>query len=87
MKIKEIVYLPLNVYRLPDGDITCRLSEEQQCPYLGSRNFGQVSVCMLGEQRDIRCKGDPATTYLKPHSECEILKLLKMKGWCDVIQS
>lgn len=57
-------FLPLMVYYTDDGKRTCRLDQNRQCKYLGFRKFGQIPVCMLGEQQDLEYIDERG--YIKP---------------------
>jgi hypothetical protein len=49
----EIKQIPVIINRNEQGDFVCRLNVEHQCQFLGFRKFGQVPVCMKGEQHDL----------------------------------
>jgi hypothetical protein len=58
-------------FRDPDGKPTCCADHPsgKTCRFLGSRYFGSVDVCMLGEQRDLA----PRThDYQRPDARCEV---------------
>jgi len=59
----EYATIQVPIYRDKDGWHVCRLSAEKSCPFLGLRAFGQISVCMKGEQHDLHAY---ACGYIKP---------------------
>jgi hypothetical protein len=54
----EGVNIFVRIHRTPKGDFTCMLSETKKCQFLGFRKFGQVPVCMKGEQHDLNFIND-----------------------------
>jgi len=59
-------------HRDPDGLPTCCGNHPagEACRFLGTRNFGTVDVCMMGEQRDLEPRS--VDGCLCPHARCEV---------------
>lgn len=66
----EIAALLIPIYYTKDGCHTCRLDSERQCPFLGFRHFGQVPVCMKGEQHDLCNIGLDGLGFIEP--DCDL---------------
>jgi hypothetical protein len=66
----EFASIQVKRYRTPDGAPTCcrNWQSGELCQFLGSRRFGAMPVCMLGEQIDMD-KQRP-DQWITPHNKC-----------------
>ncbi len=76
----EIVTIKVIRYRSPDGEPTCCADAQagRICAYLGTRSFGQMDVCMLGQHRDIQ--RPKAVSYTRPLSDCPVWENPLIRG-------
>jgi hypothetical protein len=67
----ETAVIKVTRYRSPDGLPTCsaNVTTGEVCRFYGLRRMGSVSVCMLGEQRDLSPLG---YHYQRPDAKCEV---------------
>ena len=72
MNIEQTTLL-IKRFRSPDGVPTCcaDASVGNTCRFLGTRNFGTVDVCMLGERRALMNRG---SGFTRPDNKCEVWK-------------
>ena len=68
--MKETIKLKFNLYTTMDGRPTCRLSDEEQCPFLLCHTFGQKFVCGAGEQKSIDGYKRNMADFLEPRVDC-----------------
>ena len=58
------IFVP--IYRNKHGWFTCQISKTEKCQFLGFRKFGQIPVCMKGNQSDLDYyNGDPLA-FIEP---------------------
>lgn len=73
---EEYATLKVRVYRDSRGRHVCRKANGI-CKYLGTRKYGLIDLCMLGEVRTLSYWDDDLTGYLKP--ACGLVELEKPK--------
>ena len=62
----ETIKMEIKIYRNRHGWHTCRLNSSEQCQFLGFRKFGQVPVCMKGEQHDLDFYNSDPLAFIEP---------------------
>ena len=67
----EIATIKIARYRSADGQPTCCLDHPagKVCKFLGTRKFGSIDVCMLGQEREL---GERGIGYTRPDTACEV---------------
>jgi len=63
--------IDFNVYTTPDGRPTCRLSPEEQCPFLFCYRFGYSYLCGATQSK-LKCYGKNVCDYIEPNTKCFI---------------
>jgi hypothetical protein len=64
MSEEAIIHVP--IYRNRFGWHVCRLDNDHQCRFLGYRKFGQIPVCMFGENHDLSPYNGDDLAYTEP---------------------
>lgn len=69
---QEFATIKIQRFSTPDGKPTCAIGtgKDESCKFLGARNFGNVPVCMFGENQDLRRDGGYG--FIEPHKDCAI---------------
>lgn len=78
MTIPYTLTYELPVLTTPDGQSTCSVGtgEGETCPFLHSRMFGQVALCLMPKLPEpvqhLIHRGEEGRGYTVPHKQCPV---------------